>query len=174
MTEATFLNTYGSPLLQAWTGLNAEPNATPRHIEREFERETAAAELHSALEDRFEVGGAEEGAVRALAYVRSPTSAADERGYRLLKNMRDSKKAKAKLNLAQFRDMLREQLQLVQLDEERAIKALPKLVHPGEPEADAALDVLRELITAPGPLDKEGKSRAARVEKLLGVKLIAA
>ncbi|HZZ21237.1 MAG TPA: DUF3141 domain-containing protein, partial [Roseiarcus sp.] len=162
MTEATFSNTYGSPLLQAWTGLNAEPNATPRHIEREFERETAAAELHSALEDRFEVGGAEEGALRALVYVRSPTGAADERGYRLLKNMRNSKKANARLTLAQVRDTLREQLQLVQLDEERAIKALPKLVHPGDPEADAALDILRELITAPGPLDKEGEGRSGR------------
>jgi hypothetical protein len=91
-----------------------------------------------------------------------------------MKNIRNSKKANRRLTLAQFRDMLREQLQLVQLDEERAIKALPKLVRLGEPEADAALDILRELITAPGPLDKEGKSRAARVEKLLGVKLIAA
>jgi pimeloyl-ACP methyl ester carboxylesterase len=174
MTEATFLNTYGSPLFQALTGPNAEPRAVPRHIERERERETAAAELRSALEDRFEVGGAEEGALRALVYVRSPTGAADERGYRLLKNIRNSKKANRRLTLAQFRDMLREQLQLIQLDEARAVKALPKLVRRGEPEADAALDILRELITAPGPLDKDGKSRAARVEKLLGVKLIAA
>jgi hypothetical protein len=174
MTEAMFLNTYGSPLLQAWTGLNAEPKGTQRHIEREFEREAAEAELRSALKDRFEVGGAEEGALRALAYVRSPGGAADERGYRLMKTIRNSKEANTRLTLAQFKDMLREQLQLVQLDEERAVKALPKLIHPGEPESDAALEALRQLIAAPGPVKREEKSRAARVEKLLGVKLVVA
>ena len=65
---------------------------------------------------------------------------------------------------AQFKDMLTEQLQLIRLDEERAVNALPKLIRPGEPEADAALDVPRELMAAPGPLDKESRARAARVQ----------
>ena len=73
MTEAMFLNTYGSPLIQAAVGLMAEPNAVPRHIERDLERESAAAELANALEHRFEAGGADEGALRALLYIRRPT-----------------------------------------------------------------------------------------------------
>jgi hypothetical protein len=173
-TEAAFLNTYGSPLIQAAVGLNTEPNATSRKIDRDVEREAAAAALHSALESRFEVGGVEEGALRALIYIRSPIGAADERGYRLLKSIRTSKRANKRLTLAQFRDMLREQLQLVQLDEERAVDALPKLIRPGDPEADAAVSVLRQLITAPGPLDKEVRARATRVQKLLGAKLLVA
>ena len=43
LTEASFLNTYGSPFVQAVAGLNAEPTAAPRHIEREVERERAAS-----------------------------------------------------------------------------------------------------------------------------------
>ena len=58
LTEATFMNTYGSPLLQALVGLNADPATAPRRIEREVQRERAAAELHSALEHRFEIGSA--------------------------------------------------------------------------------------------------------------------
>jgi len=173
MTEASFLATYGSPFLQAMVGLNAEPKALPRKIERDSERETAAMELRSALNERFETGGAEEGVLRALVYIRSK-SGADERGYRLLKSMMDARKANKRLTLTQFRDMLREQFQLVRMDEERAVNALPKLLRPGEPEADAALDALRELIAAPGPLDQEGKSRVVRVEEVLGVRLMAA
>jgi hypothetical protein len=171
MTEAMFLNTYGSPLIQAAVGLMAEPNAVPRHIERDLERESAAAELANALEHRFEAGGADEGALRALIYIRRPDGGADERGFRMLKVIRDSRKANRQLTLSQFKDMVKEQFQLVLFDEERAIKALPKLVHPGEPESDAALDALRALLVAPGPLPQEEKSRVVRVEKLLGVKL---
>jgi hypothetical protein len=172
LTEAAFLNAYGSPLLQAIVGLNAEPNAAPRRIGRDLARESAAAKLHDELEQRFEVGGAEEGVLRALVYIRSLTGTADERGYRLLKSMRTSRKANRQLTIDQFREMLRGQFQLVRMDEERAVKALPKLIHPGEPESDAALQALRQLIAAPGSVRKEEKVRVARIEKLLGAKLL--
>ena len=155
-------------------GLNAEPTTAPRHIERELEREMAAAELHSALEHRFETGAPDEGALRALIYIRKPEGAIDERGFRMAKIIRDSRKANKRLTLSQFKEIAKEQLQLVLLDEERAVKALPKLIRPGEPESDAALDALRALLVAPGPLVKEEKSRVARVEKALGVKLTKA
>ena len=171
MTEATFLNVYGSPFLQAAVGLMAEPNVAPRHIERDLGRESAAAELRNALDHRYEAGTADEGALRALIYARRPDGAADERGFRMLKIIRDTRKANRQLTLSQFKDMVKEQFQLVLFDEERAIKALPKLVHPGEPESDAALDALRALLVAPGPLLQEEKTRVVRVENLLGVKL---
>ena len=133
-TEATFLNVYGSPFLQAVVGLMAEPNVAPRHIERDLGRESAAAELRSALDHRYEAGTADECALRALIFARRPDGAADERGFRMLKIIRDTRKANRQLTLSQIRDMVKEQLQLVLLDEERAIKALPKLLHPGEPE----------------------------------------
>jgi hypothetical protein len=174
LTEATFLNIYGSPFIQAVAGLNAEPTAAPRHIEREVQRERAAAELHSALEHRFETGGADEGALRALIYVRRPDGSVDERGFRMLKIIRDSRKVNKRLTLAQFKAMLRDQYQLILLDEERAVKSLPRLLRLGEPDADAALDALRELLVAPGPLSKEEKIRLGRVEKVLGVKLVKA
>ncbi len=174
MTEAAFLNTYGSPLVQAAVGLMAEPNVVPHHIERDLGRERAAAELRNALDHRYEAGGADEGALRALIYIRKPDGAADERGFRMLKIIRDTRKANRRLTLAQFRGMAKEQLQLVLLDEERAITTLTKLLHPGERESDSALDALRAVVVAPGPLTQEEKSRVVRIEKLLGVKLMNA
>ena len=55
-TEAAFLNTYGSPLLQALVGLGGQ-KAAPHHIERDLAREAGTARLHSELEHRFAVGG---------------------------------------------------------------------------------------------------------------------
>ena len=66
--------------------------------------------------------------------------------------------------------MLNEQLQLVLLDEERAVAALPKLLQTDESETVAALGALRQLASAAGALDPEGERRLARVEKLFGAK----
>ena len=57
MTEAIFLNTYGSPLLQAMVGLGAQ-QATARRIERDLVREAREAQLRAELERRFEDGRA--------------------------------------------------------------------------------------------------------------------
>jgi hypothetical protein len=168
LTEAVFLNTYGSPLLQATVGLGARPGETQRRMERDLAREAAAAGLRSDLEHRFDRGGLEEAVLRALIYVRLPYGALDERGYWMLKSIRESRKANERLSLPQFKQMLKEQFQLLSLDEERAMEALPKLVKAGEPEAAAALDALRRVVAAPGPLDLEGQRRLERVEELLG------
>ena len=93
-------------------------------------REAAAAELRVGLDGKFEEGGVEEAVLRALIYVRRPEGGFDERGFRMLKMIRESRKSNERMSLARFREMLNEQFLLVRLDEERAIAALPKLLQP--------------------------------------------
>jgi hypothetical protein len=174
LTETTFLSTYGSPFIQALAGLKADSGAAPRHIERDLERETAAAELHAALELRFETGTPDEGALRALIYIRKPEGAIDERSFRMAKIIRDTRRANKRISLAEVRDVVKEQFQLVLLDEERAVNALPKLIRPGEPDSDAALEALRDLLVAPVALSEEEKIRVSRVERVLHVTLVTA
>ena len=138
MTEAFFLNAYGSPLLQAMVGLGATPDETPRRIARDLSREADAAELRSTLEQRFDEGGLEEAVLRALIYVRLPTGAFDERGFRMLKTIRELRNSNERLSLPQFKEMLNTQYQLVLMDEERAIGALPKLFARDEAGQDGA------------------------------------
>ena len=170
MTESFFLTTYGSPLLQAMVGLGSPGDQTPHHIERDLVREAAQAERRVALDHKFEEGGVEEALLRALIFVRRPEGGFDERGYRMLKDIRETRKSNERLSARQFREMLNEQLQLVALDEERAIAALPKLLQASEVETAAALDVLHQLAGAVGALDTDGARRLARVEKLFGAK----
>ncbi len=173
MTEAFFLNAYGSPWLQAAVGLGAQETETPRRIERDLAREAAAGELRSNLEARFEQGGAAEAVLRALIYIRLPDGAIDERGFRMLKIVRDARAASDRMSLARFKAVAREQMQLVLLDAERAVNALPKLLNPDEPAGATALEALRRLLSARGPLEGESKARFARIEALLGVETSA-
>ena len=170
MTETFFLTTYGSPLLQAMAGLGSPGDQTPHRIERDLAREAAQAERRAGLDRKFEQGGVEEAFLRALIHVRRPESGFDERGYRMLKVIRETRKSNERLSIPQFRQMLNEQLQLVLLDEERAIAALPKLLQGGEAETAAALEVVRELAGATGTMDPDSVRRLARVEKLFGAK----
>ncbi len=107
--------------------------------------------------------------LRALIYVRKPDGALDERGYRMLKIIREARKSNERLSIPQFREMLNEQLQLVLLDEERAISALPILLETVEQEKAVALDMFRQLVSAAGALTPEGEKRLARVEALFGL-----
>ena len=122
-----FLNTYGSPLLQAMVGLGVQ-QATPRRVERDLVSEAREAQLRAELEHRFEVGGLEEAVLRALVYIRLPEGSIDERGFAVLRLIRASRPAAKRMSLARFKEMLREQYLLVRLDEERAVSALPKLL----------------------------------------------
>ena len=164
MTEAFFLNAYGSPLLQAMVGLGGSEE-NPRRIERDLVREAAAAELRSSLERKFEEGGLEEAALRSLIYVRLPDGAFDERSFRMLKSIREQRKSNDRITRSQLREMLNVQLQLVQLDEERAIEAVPKLLTVGEHDIAATWNAMRQLVAAPGALDPEGQRRWARVRE---------
>ena len=127
MIEAVFLNTYGSPVLQALVGLGAQ-EASAHRLERDLVREAREAQLRAELEHRFEVGGLEEAVLRALVYIRLPEDSIDERGFAVLKMIRASRPAAKRMSLSRFREILREQYLLVRLDEERALSALPSLL----------------------------------------------
>ena len=106
----------------------------------------------------------------ALIYIRLPEGSFDERAFRMLKIIRDSRKVSERRGMARFKEVLKDQLQLLMLDEERAIGTLPKLIEAGKPEKARALDTLHRLIAARGAPGAEGKQRLARVEELLGPK----
>jgi hypothetical protein len=168
ISEAVFLSTYGSTLIQALVGLGA-PQPTPNRIERDLVREADVARLRSELENRFEAGGVQDAAIRALGYIRLPEHSIDERGFSALKLIRASRPLNQQMNLAQFKEMLRQQYLLVCLDEERAIATLPKLLGGDSTQRKAALEALRQVTSARGDMSDEGRRRLKRIETLFEV-----
>jgi hypothetical protein len=167
MTETIFLNTYGSPMLQSLVGLGVQ-QATPQHAERDLVREAHEARLRAELQGRFDVGGPEEAALRALIYIRLADGSIDERGFAVLKQIRTSRPVARRISLARFKEILREQYLLVRLDQERALGAVPKLLGDDDAARKATLDVLHRVLAARGDLSDEEKRRLTRVEALFG------
>ena len=165
MTEAVFLNTYGSPWLQALVGLGG-PQTAPHRIERDLVREADIARLRAELEKQFEVGGITEAAMRALIYIRMPEGSIDERGFSVLKMIHASRPADKQMTLAHFKEMVRQQYLLVCLDQDRAVSTLPKLLGSDAGPRKTALEMLNRVLAARGEMSEEGKRRLKQIEAM--------
>jgi len=165
MTEAAFLTTYGSPLLQASVGLNGSTNGSRRHIEHDLAHAAATAGRRAELEHMFDKGGIAEAVVRALIYVKASTGSVDERGFGMLQAICAMRPPSERLHLAEVKKLFNEQYLLVRLDEERAIRALPVLLA-GANDRPAGFDIVRRVAGARGALSEAEAQRLNRVRPL--------
>ena len=104
--------------------------------------------------------------LRALIYVRMPQRSVDERGFAMLHALRDMQPVNDRATLAELKACLKEQFLLVRLDEERAVRAIPRLLPESATARHAGLEALRAMIGARGVLPEEGTRRLVRVEAL--------
>jgi len=173
MTERMFHFTYGSPLIHALVGLDAESATAAREPERDAAREKVQAGKRQQLEARFDKGGAVEAALRAIAFVLKGEGAADERSFAVIKSIHDAGIPGRSRSHAEFKKLLTDQSLLLRLDEERAIKAIPKLLPKSAGAKAKLLNAIQRVVGAQGELNAEGNRRLARVEKLFGPKATA-
>jgi pimeloyl-ACP methyl ester carboxylesterase len=166
MTEAMFLGIYGSPVLQAMAGLGAENGSTGRRIERDLAHEATSAQWRADLEKRFEVGGVAEAVIRSIMYVRRPQGSVDERGFSVLQAIRQLQPVNRRRSLGDVKAMFRDQYVLLRLDEERAVRAIPRLL-PDDSEARAAgWQAVVDVLDASGVMPPEGRKRLDRLQEL--------
>jgi hypothetical protein len=170
LAEALFVNTYGSPLLQAAVGLGPGVAKTDHHAERDLAREAAALQQRHDLEKLFAVGGLEEAAWRALLYVRIPQGSADERGLAMLKALRDMRPSNQRPHLGDLKKLIATQYLLIRLDEERAVQAIPRLLPEQLEDRQRAFDLLSAVLAATGAPSEEEKRRLERIASLFGAK----
>ena len=169
MTEAAFLATYGSPLMQAMVGLGTQTAPAERRIDRDLAREVVEARRQADLEKRFEVGGLPEALVRALIHIRLPQGSVDERGFAMLQAIRRLQPANRRLGMDEVKALFRDQYLLVRLDEDRAVRAIPRLLPGSEQTRRAGLDALVDVLGARGALPEEGLKRLKGIEELFGL-----
>lgn len=170
MTEAVFMNVYGSPILQALTGLGPDVASAQRHIERDLAREAVAATTRAELEEQFEKGGLLEAAVRGLIYVRLTSKSVDERGFSMIWAIRGLRPASNRMHLADIKKLLRTQYLLLRLDAERAIAAVPRLLPDDQDAQREMFGMLCRVLEAQGALTDEETRRLKLVEGLFGIR----
>ena len=165
-TEAIFLGTYGSPILQAMVGSGGEHAGNQQRIARELLREADEGRMRADLAGRFEVGGLPEAVLRALMYIRLPERSVDERAFATLNAIRGMQPVNDRLTFAELKAVLREQFLLLRLDEERAVITIPRLLPDSTSLRRIGLEALHRMLKARGRLSEESARRLARVEAL--------
>lgn len=164
MSEAMFHATYGSPLLQAMVGLKASDASARRSPGKDAAHLAFVAKRVAELKSGITEGGPREAAIRALLYIRSPAGVIDERGFNLLRRLRDE--AGKGLTLSEFKRILREQFFVLLLDERRAVEAIPGMLARDPDLAKRMKGTLRRLVDAVGVRGSEAESRLAEIEDL--------
>lgn len=168
MQEAVFLGVYGSPMLQALVGLGVETPAKGRRIARDLGREAASARLASDLLGRIDQGGLVEAAVRAMIYVRMAEGRIDERTFAALKQVAEECNV-PRVGLARFKEIVRDQYLMLLMNQDMALRTLPKLLPAGRGQRKAILDVVRRVVTARGALPVDSRRRLDEIETLFDV-----
>ena len=164
MTEQMFFGIYEQPWMQAMLGLRASDGPPRRHPGDDPDHSVFVKRQIEELQNRMDKGGPQEAAIRAMIYVCMPAKAVDERSFEVLRRIRNEHGAKK--TLAEFKQDLREQYQMIRLDENRAIALIPELLKGHENEGPQLLEYVRQVATAGGPLGDEAQQRLAQLERL--------
>jgi len=112
------------------------------------------------------VGGVPEAVTRAVLYVGLPRGSVDERGFEAVRRIR---RTQSDISLSEFKERVRDQFYIMLIDMEGALAALSSMLPADVDGRRQALDLVRQIMTACGPLSDEDNERMRRVARLFGV-----
>jgi pimeloyl-ACP methyl ester carboxylesterase len=169
LSEAIFLNVYGSPVLQAVVGI--DPKSAPSSRREMSDEHRAMLEKQvEELKSRIGSGGPREAAIRALLYVGSARGMVDERSIEALRKVRRDYGG-ARLTLPEFKMLVREQFFMLLLDQEAALVSIPKLLPENVEQRREIFAAIRNVLSASDEITSERASRLKRVSALFSADL---
>ena len=117
LSEAMFLAVYGSPALQAAVGVDPKSDAVAHagRCRRSISAMLAGTDRRAEVADRPRAGSAKRPSA-ALLYVGTARGMVDERGIEALRQAPSQTDAGARLTLAEFKKLVREQFFMLLLD----------------------------------------------------------
>jgi pimeloyl-ACP methyl ester carboxylesterase len=163
--ETAFYTVYGSPLLQALVGLKASGRAVRDRSHNDSARHVLIDRRIAELKRAIPEGGPREAVTRALLYVRMPEGMVDERGFNLLRRVREE--AGRGLSLGEFKSLVREQYFMLQLDERKCLESIPQMLAVDPELAADLIDRLRRIVNVVG--QAAARKRLAEIEPLLSL-----
>jgi hypothetical protein len=170
LVEQVFFTLYGSPALQAALGIDPAGTQPLRRPARDPWHQELLRTRIAELRARMAVGGINEATVRALVYLVKYYGAVDERGFETVRRLRrDPYFARIPSPLAEFKVLVREQFYLLLMDQEAALAAIPKMLPEDAAMRQAALEMVKRILMASGPLGEEDQARLARITRLFGL-----
>jgi pimeloyl-ACP methyl ester carboxylesterase len=166
IAEQTFLAIYGSSTLQAAVGI--DPAGTQRlrkapknPLHREL-LQKRIAELKSHIPE----GGIRAAVIRGLIYAGVDRASVDERSFELARRLREEH---GDMSLADFKTLVREQFNMLLIDQEAALAAIPSMLPRDAETREKAYGVIRQIMNVRGELSTEGKKRMNELARLFGI-----
>jgi len=166
IAERTFLTIYGSPVLQAAVGIEQNANRPRRKPGKSFLHAELLNKRVAELKSRVAVGGLREATIRAMLYAGMSRAGVDERGFEMVRRIRQSHGG---MPLSIFKAMVREQFNILLLDPEAALEAIPLMLPPEAEMRRQAFDLIRTTLSARGELSLEDRKRMDRIASLFGL-----
>jgi hypothetical protein len=135
-------------------------------VRRCFEREAAQSGARAELEGAVERGGLVGAFVHVVLYFAHPAGHVDERGFPAMKEVGAMIPSRARPSFPRVKEVMRCQALTLQLDRQRAVVALPRLV-PDDEGRWRLLDGLRRLLSFRPTLSGQQWRRLSQVQTQL-------
>ena len=123
--ERMFMAAYGSKALQAAAGVDAHSAVPLRKAAKSLLHHKIIEQRIADLRSRIASGGLREALIRALIFAGMGRAAVDERGFEAVRRIR---KSLSDVPLASFKATVREQYDMLLLDTEGALAAIPSML----------------------------------------------
>ena len=166
LAERTFLAVYGSPTLQAAVGVDPAANHRLRKAPRSPLHRELLQKRIAELKSHIPAGGLRAAIIRGLIYAGMSRAAVDERGFELARRIRE---AHGDMPIVEFKELVREQFNILLIDQEAALAAIPSMLPSDAETREKGYDLIKQVLSARGELSAEEKKRMSELAKLFGL-----
>ena len=166
MAERTFLAVYGSQTLQAAVGVDPASTRPMRKAPKNPLHGELLQKRIAELEAGMQAGGLRAAVIRSILYAGMPRASIDERGAEALRRIRQ---AHTDLTLAAFKVLVREQYNMLLIDQQAALAAIPSILPPDTDTRVKAFDLIRQVLGARGAFSAEESARLSEIARLFGI-----
>ena len=158
--ERAFMSIYGSKALQAAVGVDPVAMLPPRKATKSLLQYELVEKRVADIRARISSGGLREALVRALLFAGMERAAVDERGFEAVRRIRQSL---SDVPLSTFKATVREQYDMLLLDTEGALAAIPSMLPEDATTRQRAFDLICEVLQARGKPSSEDQKRIQRI-----------
>jgi len=160
------MNIYGSPLVRALSGLGAKDGPARQHPGISPEHRDFLSRRKDELQKLVTVGGLHRAAIRMLLYVIGSEGALDERSFAVIRRLR-TKDGQSVATLERFKELMREQAMVMQLDPAGSLRAMPGMLSKATAgDIRAMLASMKEVLEAAQPLNERARTSLREMENV--------
>src|SRR5512139_495366 len=164
--ERMFLAIYGSRSLQAAVGIDPAGTQRLRQASKNPLHRELLQKRIAELRSRIPLGGLRSAIVRGLIYAGMNLATIDERAFEMARHIRE---AYGDIPIGEFKALVREQFNILLIDQEAALAAIPSMLPPEMETREKGYNLINQILRARGELSAEDKKRLSELARLFGL-----